>query len=411
MQPSLPLTAREARVIRALADHRRLSAAAEALALSQSSLSRALAEAEARLGVTLFQRGWTGSEPTAPGDVVVAQCQRLLADIETVERVDLGARHARLAGMVQWRHLSALAAVVTTGSASAAAQALGVRQPAISQTLRDLGALVPAPLFRRHGSGLTPEPAAFTLAALWDRVQDELRALPALLAQAAQGLTGRVAVGLMPFSGQAQVMAAFGDLTRVAPNLRLVGVPGNYTALCEALKRREIDVIVGLLRSPAPYPGFVEEPLYQERFTLVARRDHPVHDAPVSIATLAAQRWVVAPHGTPVRRYFETAFRRLGAVPPAQSYEIWSFADAEQMIADSDSIALLSYSDATLDALRPDLKAVAFDLPDAGVAVGLTRLGDTPQSPAVTAFAQALAARFTTATAARPVLQARLPHR
>ncbi|MBN8194803.1 hypothetical protein JI667_22145, partial [Bacillus sp. NTK074B] len=86
--------------------------------------------------------------------------------------------------------------------------------------------------------------------------------------------------------------------------------------------------------------------------------------------TLARQSWVVAPHGTPVRRYFETVFRRLGAVPPAQSYEIWSFADAEQMIADSDSVALLSYSDETLAELRPDLKRVAFDLPDAGISVG-----------------------------------------
>ncbi len=391
---TLPLTAREARVIRALADHRRLGAAAEVLALSQSSLSRALAEAESRLGVTLFQRGWTGSEPTALGDVVVAQCQRILADIEAVERADLGARHPKLAALVQWRHLESLAAVVAQGSASAAARALGISQPAVSQALSDLAAFVPVPLLRRHSAGLDPEPAAFALAALWDRVRSELQILPGLLAEAATGLTGRVAVGLMPFSGQAGVMAAFGDLTREHPNLRLIGVPGNYTALCEALKRREIDVIVGLLRNPAPYPGFAEEPLFAERFTLVARRDHPVHAAPVTIDTLAAQRWVVAPHGTPVRRYFETVFRRLGAVPPAQSYEIWSFADAEQMIVDSDSIALLSYSDRTLAALRADLRPVAFDLPDAGVDVGLTRLGDLPPSPAVSAFATALRARL-----------------
>ena len=161
---TLPLTAREARVIRALADHRRLGAAAEVLALSQSSLSRALAEAESRLGVTLFQRGWTGSEPTALGDVVVAQCQRILADIEAVERADLGARHPKLAALVQWRHLESLAAVVAQGSASAAARALGISQPAVSQALSDLAAFVPVPLLRRHSAGLDPEPAAFALA-------------------------------------------------------------------------------------------------------------------------------------------------------------------------------------------------------------------------------------------------------
>ncbi|WP_370226800.1 LysR family transcriptional regulator [Pararhodobacter marinus] len=389
----LPLTAREARVIRALSEHRRLALVAETLATSQSSVSRALGEAEARLGVALFQRGWTGSEPTAQGDVVVDLCQRILADLERVA-ADLSEGAPRLPALVRWRHLDALSAVVRQGSAQAAARDLGLTQPAVSQALRDLSGFVSAPLFRRHAKGLTPLPGAYALAALWDRIETDLRALPGLLERASRGMSGRVAVGMMPFSGQAKVMASFGDLTRLHPNLRLIGVPGNYTALCEALKRREIDVIVGLLRSPAPFPGFVEEPLYDERFTLVARRDHPVHDAPVTIDTLARQSWVVAPHGTPVRRYFETVFRRLGAVPPAQSYEIWSFADAEQMIADSDSVALLSYSDETLAGLRPDLKRVAFDLPDAGISVGLTRLGDAAPPPAIRAFAQALATQL-----------------
>ena len=390
----LPLSARETRAIRALADHRRLAAAAAALGTSPSSVSRALAEAEARLGVTLFQRGWTGSEPTAPGDVVVDQCQRVLAAIDAAEHEAFGPRPPRLGARLHWRHLAALSAVVTTGSATAAAQALGIRQPAVSQALADLSAHAQAPLFTRRSNGLEALPAALTLAALWERVQGDLRALPALLAGAATGLSGRLAVGMMPFSGQTQMMAAFGDLARAHPNLRLVAVPGNYTALCEALRRREIDVIVGLLRNPAPYVGFTEDPLCDERFTLVAHRDHPVHSAPVTIETLAAQRWVVASHGSPIRRYFETVFRRLGAVPPAQSYEIWSFADAEAMIAGSEAVALLSYSERTLAGLRADLRPVDFALPDAGATVGLTRLGEQPPSPGVLAFASALRRRL-----------------
>lgn len=388
------LSAHEARVIRALADHRHLSRAAEAVNLSPSAASRALAGAEARLGVVLFQRGWTGAEPTTAGDLVVAQCQRVFSDLEQVEAVDLGAPHRRLSAQVRWRLLQALAATVQTGSASGAARLLGLRQPAISQSLRDLAALVEPPLVRRVAAGLVPLPAAQVLAALWTRIEADLGALPALLAMPGPGLSGRVAVGLMPFSGQRAVMAAFGDLTRAHPHLRLIGVPGNYTALCAALERREIDVIIGLLRNPSPYASLSEEALSTEHFTLVARRGHPVHGAPVTISALAAQRWVVAPHGTPVRHYFETVFRRLGAVPPAQSYEIWSFPEAEEMIAQSDSVALLSYSAPSLAALRPDLARVEFPLPDAAVSVGLTRRRDAPVAPGVAAFAQALRKRL-----------------
>lgn len=384
----MTLTAREARVIRALADHRRLSSAAEALHVSQSSLSRTLAGAESRLGVALFQRGWTGAEPTAAGDLVVGLCQRILSDLEQV-----AAASPRLATHVQWHHLTAVAAVVATGSATGAARLLGLRQPAISQALADLAAFS-APVFTRRSTGLEATDTARALAALWQRIEADLAALPALLARPLPGLTGRLAVGLLPFSGQRQVMAAFGELARAHPHLRLIAVPGNYAALCDALRRREIDVIVGLLRNPAPWPGFVETPLGAEDFTLVARADHPVHGAGLTIDTLAAQRWIAAPHGTPLRRYFETVFRRLGAVPPAQSYEIWSFSDAEQMIADSDSVALLSYSPAALTQLRPDLKRVDFPLPDARTDVGLTRLAETA-NPAIEALAGLLRARLT----------------
>lgn len=384
----MTLTAREARVLRALADHRRLSSAAEALHLSQSSLSRTLAGVEARLGVSLFQRGWTGAEPTAAGDLVVGLCQRLLSDLEQV-----AAATPRLATHVQWHHLAAVAAVVATGSATGAARLLGLRQPAISQALADLAAFG-TPLFARRSAGLEPGETARALAALWQRMEADLAALPALLARPLPGLTGRLAVGLLPFSGQRQVMAAFGALAREHPHLRLIAVPGNYAALCDALRRREIDVIVGLLRNPAPWPGFVETPLGAEDFTLIARADHPVHDAGLTIDTLAAQRWIVAPHGTPLRRYFETVFRRLGAVPPAQSYEIWSFSDAEQMIADSDSVALLSYSPAALTRLRPDLRPVDFPLPESRTDVGLTRLAETA-NPAIEALAELLRARLT----------------
>lgn len=397
MSPAPPLLdLKEIRVLRALADGRTTTAAAERLAMSQSSLSRHLRAAEDRLGVALFQRGWSGTEPTTAGEIVVSLCQRLLADIERAERQDLGNPQGppRLPGFLRWHHLQAVAAVVRHGSATAAATALGMRQPAISQALGALAGYVARPLFDRHPLGLTPTAAAWSLAALGERLAAELAALPALLAQPGPGLTGRVAVGMMPFSGQGLIMTAFGDLTRAHPRLRLVAVPGNYAALCEALRRREIDLIVGILRTPAPYADFVEEPLFRERYTLVARAQHPVHRAPVTIAALAGQTWIVAPHGTPIRRYFEALFHRHGTAPPAQSCEIWSFADAEQMICDSESLALLSYGSARLRKLRPGLRRVALELPDSGVSVGLTRLGAGAPEPPVQAFVAALKRRI-----------------
>lgn len=395
MTPSLPSerpSAKQLRVIRTLSQARGISATATRLNMSQSAVSRALSQAEAHMGVPLFQRGWSGTDPTPLGEIVVGASQRILDDLAAVETADLGGT-GRLAGVVRWHQLEAVAAVTRTGSASGAARALGIRQPAVSQALRDLAGQLAVPLFDRRPAGLAPTPAAHALAALWDRVTAELDALPRLIGQAAQGVVGRVAVGMLPFSGQDDVLRTFGELTRDHPHVRLVAVPGSYTALCEALQRREIDLIIGILRGPSPVPGFIETPLYHEAFTIVARTDHPCHTGPLTVEAMARYRWLVGPHGTPPRRYFDRVLRRAGAPPPAQSCEIHGFANAEQMLLESDLLGLLCYGPAQLSALRPGLRRVALDLPGARVPIGVTRPDKEPPAPAVSAFLERLRRR------------------
>ena len=389
------LSLRMIRALPVLADARSLSGAAQVLNASPSALSRALGQAEARLGAALFQRGWSGIDPTAAGEAVLPLCARLMARIAAVEREGLGLPPGapRVPVFLAWAHLRAVAAVAAAGGASGAAARLGVSQPAVSRLLAEAAAGLGVALFRRRPAGLQPLPAAQALAALWAECQALLAGLPHLLAERPAGLAGRVAVGMLPFSGQHAVMQALGDLTRAHPALRLMAMPGSYALLAEALRRGEIDLIVGILRQPPP-PGLVERALSAEAFTLVARADHPIHAAPVTIDRLAAAPWIVGPHGTPIRRWFETLFTTLGAQPPAQTCEIWSFAHAEQMIVESGSLALLSYGPQALAALRPDLRPVAFALPDPEVPVGVTLRAGADPGPAVAAFLGRLAVRL-----------------
>lgn len=371
------LSTKALRVICAVADCRDASAAAQQINMSLPTLSRILKAAEAELGVTVYQRGWAGKEPTAAGEVVVNQCRRILNDLEKVDRTIGGKKTLRgpLALHLRWYQLEAVAAIVRTGSASAAATQLGVRQPAISQAVRQIAGALKTQLFTLRKSGLSPAPAALALAALWERVQADLEALPSLIERAAKGLSGRITIGMLPFSGQDLVMRAFADLSRRHPSLRLSAVPGSYNLLAEALRRHEIDLMIGILRDPPPSKEFKEEQLYEEQFVLVARRGHPCHKSSVTIEALADLNWIVAPHGTPIRNYFDVMFRDVGRKPPAQTCEILSFSDAEQMIIHSDAIALLSYSRIHLRKLRRELRRVKYPLRGNRLPIGLTSLG------------------------------------
>ena len=192
----------------------------------------------------------------------------------------------------------------------------------------------------------------------------------------------------MPFSGQSYVAKAFGKLIQDHAQLLLVAVPGSYHSLLGALRRREIDAIIGILWNATPYNDLVKTRLYHEKFSIIARRDHPCHKMTLNIQNLAEFNWIVAPHGTPVRQYFETLFRNAGATPPTQTCEILSFATAEQTLVESWSVAMLTYSDADMKSLRPDLKRVDFRLPDASVDIGVTTLSDSVSNEPLGLFIQ-----------------------
>lgn len=79
----------ELRLIRhalALGRHRNFARAAEALHLTQPSLSRSVATLEAQLGVKLFDRSHKGVEPTTFGRALLEHGRTLLGEAEALER-------------------------------------------------------------------------------------------------------------------------------------------------------------------------------------------------------------------------------------------------------------------------------------------------------------------------------------
>ena len=82
------------RLIAAIAEHRQLSIAAQALAITQPAASRTLAEAEARIGVPLFERHPKGMSLTDAGEGLARRARNLLDELndasDEVERLRLG---------------------------------------------------------------------------------------------------------------------------------------------------------------------------------------------------------------------------------------------------------------------------------------------------------------------------------
>jgi DNA-binding transcriptional LysR family regulator len=79
------LSVQRLRVLREVARRGSFSAAADALAYTQSAISQAVATLEAETGATLLVRDRRGVRPTAAGEVLVAHADRIVAGLDAAE--------------------------------------------------------------------------------------------------------------------------------------------------------------------------------------------------------------------------------------------------------------------------------------------------------------------------------------
>lgn len=213
--------------------------------------------------------------------------------------------HNRLLARCKFRHVQVLLKVAELGTLQRAAEAIGLTQSSVTQTLAYLERLLDIQLFERHARGMRPTPAC----------QDLLPVARQLL----RGLSlGAEAVAARQQRGQgmvriaASLAATHGLLVDALPRfvkrmegitVRLTEAEGDDQLL--AIARGEVDVVA--CRCPPVIPeGWMFVPLVEDRFTVLCRRAHPLADRrDVSWAELAGQTWVVSPVGVPGRESFD----------------------------------------------------------------------------------------------------------
>ncbi|WP_206244284.1 LysR family transcriptional regulator [Novosphingobium terrae] len=386
------LSLKQVRAVVAVAGNASLARASESLNISQSSLSRIIHDSEGTLGHGLFQRGWNGMEPTSAGAIVIQYCLRMAGAIaEAQDRLlAAGWRLRDLAYHLTWPMLEVVEAVRVTGNVSQAAAVLGMPQPNVSRVLAQMTATLGCHPFIRHAKGMAATPAAIILCDLREKLRAEALQLPAALAALSGMLVGRIAVGVLPFSEQDIVVETFATLLRDHPHIRLQAVTGSYGALSEALRRGEIDVMIGPLRGASLSAHLEERVLLEEVLTFIARLGHPLACGPVSLDDLVKEGLVVGPYGTPTRQFFETLLLERNLPPPARICEMVTFPLAERMVMESEAIGLLTYSPRKRFLAAQLLAIIEADLPESRRAIGLTTLKGKPFTAAQQVFMTAI---------------------
>ena len=201
-------------------------------------------------------------------------------------------------------------AVLRDHSVTAAARHLGLTQPAVSNALARLRALLEDALFVRTPSGMDATPFARELA---EPVRQALALLESALAHGPgfdPATSTRAFRFYMSDLGQVEFLPPLVERAqRVAPGLRLEAVALEVEDISDALAAGAIDLAVGFL--PGLGPPVRRQPLFRDRYVCLMRADHPAAGARLTRkAFLEASHALVSYKGG--HRVIEEALERTG---------------------------------------------------------------------------------------------------
>ena len=194
--------------------------------------------------------------------------------------------------------LRAFDAVLREGSVTAAAERLGLSQPAMSNALSRLRRIVGDPLFMRTPGGMRPTAFAQQLAAPVRQALDLIHAT--LLARPGFDPRTSQRVFRLQLSDVGEIVflpPLLERLQREAPGVRIETQPLPQDEVSDALASGEADLAVGFL--PRLSEGVVQKHLFRDRYVCLVRSDHPKIGSRLSLAQfLAATHVLVSARGS-----------------------------------------------------------------------------------------------------------------
>ncbi len=171
-------------------------------------------------------------------------------------------------------------ALDTHGSLLKASAALGVSQPALTKSLKDIESITGLRLFERHARGVRATSAGQVMVRASHRILAELHRTEEELASIDKPDSDLAALGALPVAAAGIMPAALALLRQRQPNTKVRLEQGSTAQLLPLLAAGQIDLIVGRIYDPMAPDDFEREPLWLEPMALIGRYDHPIFALP-----------------------------------------------------------------------------------------------------------------------------------
>ena len=382
-----------------VAEYKNVTRAADKLNRSQTTITKAISELESTLGARLFDRAATGMMSTVYG-AALARRVRLVVDEfdkagKSYQEFKPGGRDYHSIPVfsldISYKRLAAFVALYEKRNVTAAAQTLGISKTAVYNSMRYLEELLELPLFRSEPNGVTPTGLATILARhtklAFSQIHQAIDDIASL-----DGVTqGRVVIGTLPYTRTYLTPVAINRLLEKYPQIDVVTREGPYDVLESSLRSGDIDFIVGAIRNVENRADIVTEKLFEDRLSVIARKDHPLAGrSRINFKDMQEAQWVLPARGSPSRQLFDETLSRHEMLVPKHAVETSSLSMVRGLLMDSDRVALLSEHQIYYDMQFGILDVLPVVLEDTYRPIGLTLRAHTQPSPAAELFLEYL---------------------
>jgi len=287
------------------------------------------------------------------------------------------------------RHLEVFVEVARLSSVSRTAATLGLTQPAVTRSIRDLEDICGRPLVEKDGRGI--KITAFG--------EEFVRHAGTSLAAARQGLAAmaelrlsdgpQIRIGALPTVSATIVPKAVAAYLQSGVQNRLRIISGQNRVLLRQLREGELDLVVGRLPAPEDMHGLSFEPLYRERVVFAVDANHPLASAVTFSASSLSQYPVLVPNeGSIIRPLVERLFLEQGFPEPVQAIETVSDSFGRTFIKDHQAIWIISHGVIARELTSGQFVELPVDTRTTLGAVGLCTPQDTHLPAGTNRFAQ-----------------------
>jgi LysR family transcriptional regulator, regulator for genes of the gallate degradation pathway len=321
------LNIRHLRAMAAICRLGSISAAAQAVGISQPAITQGITKLEQQLDTALFERRPDGMTPARGAIAFATRVETALAHIAS-QRVTM-------------TQMLAFLSLADAGSYAAASTATGLSQPSLHRAVADLSFALRRTLVERRGKGVALSQVGRGVLRSFRLARAEFLAGLSELSALKGRETGRLAIGAMPLSRARILPAAVAAFHRQHPEVKISIVEGSFTELIEPLRDGDLDLMIGALRDHGD-ADIEQTKLFDDLPVILGRKSHPLSGCNATLTQMAACKWIVPPFPTPLHIQWARMFADAGLPPPHVPVDCGSVIAIRQILMETDFLTFLS---------------------------------------------------------------------